>query len=239
MFCKQCGTNVENSKFCPNCGASVNDDAATVPRQNGAVGRSAHIPAQRDFVVLEEVSAYEAVTINQMNCFGWQLENNQEVTISRVGLRGNGQTIQIGTTVLSYSKLTFARDRNMLNYDEIDAYYRKYMDVRSLHDTIINKIRKGAFSVICFVIGLALGFIGLGFLFDSMLNNMFGFAPILYVIMFLGGSSIGVSFGYVIGGPIKKRIRNKKLFKKLAAVEEEMEAICNEARENIYSHSEE
>lgn len=203
MFCQKCGTNLNENGVCPNCKEIYGQTQAT------RTARAVH----RENVVIEENTRYEATTINDMACFGWQLKNNQEVvdtfTRSNVATRDAGR----------YIKLTFERDTGMAHFSEIDALYRDYSVLREKRFKLL-KSRK-ARTICAVILGVLLALLWFISASDFMIYAA------VYSPLF---ACVGGLLGYYAVGAIVSKIHFKSnILPKIKKIDNKIAEICREA----------
>ena len=224
MYCKKCGAQIEDdAKFCASCGEQV----VQTTKYQKSISESTPIMNsqmfnQKETIVLDIDKSDEQMIINQMNCFCWQLENNQEVSITETHFNatnnGNYSNTSVSISTKTYVKLTFSRLLNYQYFKETDAYYQDYVKKYNDRNNLISESNASKFKAKYF---LLIGIIA-SVIFTILIKhfvfpgNSFLSMPVRDWILSISiGAPIGVGFGLIIEA-IRSSVESSRVKKKNA-----------------------
>lgn len=230
MFCQNCGNKIEDGvRFCPACGHS-SEAAPVAPTQPKGFNETTVIEVSKDT---------EQKTIHRYQCFGWKLQNNQEVNVTSISgggssYHGTGSSY-VRSTTTTYVKLTFERNTGINNYAKLDELYKNFKNIQDEYRKAELALQAKDFDtraavitiVVCAAIGAAFGLTG-------GLASFFGLFGMIYPALM--GALVGILPGAIIGaisGKKKKNALKKQLQPKMAEMEGQMDTLANEAREYL------
>lgn len=175
-----------------------------------------------EIVVINESPENEAITINRMRCFGWQLVNNQEVAVSHTHVTGSNGNISSTSNTVRHIKLTFERSNDMANFQVLDSYYQRFIDLFNKKAGLERIAHSGSGSTwgISVIVSLIMGLILNAVIWLAIFGELEGFWIILLPVW-------GICF--LICSLIFFKIERNKLAPQIAEMESEMNKIAQEA----------
>ena len=124
MFCPGCGNEIlDGQKFCPKCGNTL---------ENGTVAIKNTAPVWESKVV-QVAPSYEDETIDEYQTFGWELRSSQTIDKQDSHLENQFGTIYSVTETEKYVKLTFRRNKKMLNYEKLVELENRYHSTKDFY----------------------------------------------------------------------------------------------------------